>query len=59
MTLHMRDMENQEIGEARMLMLLVENVMEKLGSVQTACELFDISIQDYEEAKEILKNYGE
>ena len=42
-----------------MLMLLVENVKEKLGSVQAACELFDISIQDYEEAKEILKNYGE
>lgn len=59
MTLHMRDMENQEIGEARTLVLVVGNVSEKLGGVQAACDFLNVSIQDYEEAKELLKNYGE
>ena len=59
MTLHMRDMENQEIGEARTLVLLVGNVSEKLGDTQEACEFLNISMQDYEEAKELLRNYGE
>lgn len=59
MTLHMRDMENQEIGEARKLVLVVGNVSKKLGDVQAACDFLDVTIQDYEEAKELLKNYGE
>ena len=59
MTLHMRDMENQEIGEARTLVLVVGNVSEKLGGVLAACDFLNVSIQDYEEAKELLKNYGE
>lgn len=59
MTLHMRDMENQEIGEARKLVLVVGNVSKKLGDVQAVCDFLDVTIQDYEEAKELLKNYGE
>ena len=59
MTLHMRDMENQEIGEARKLVLVVGNVSKKLGDVQAACDFLDVTMQDYEEAKELLENYGE
>lgn len=59
MTLHMRDMENQEIGEARKLVEMINNLTISVGTCEKACKMCRISKQDYEEAKELLKNYGE
>lgn len=59
MTLHMRDMENQEIGRARQLVRLIDNLTLTVGECEQACQMCKITIQDYKEAKELLQNYGE
>lgn len=59
MTLHMRDMENREIGRAIQLVELIDNLTLTVGECEQACKMCKINMQDYEEAKELLKNYGE
>ena len=59
MTLYMRDMENQEIGRARQLVRLIDNLTFTVGECEQVCQMCKITIQDYEEAKELLQNYGE
>ena len=55
MTLLMREQENQEIWEARNLVECVNVLIKRAGSIEEACIWLNTTLEQYYEAKKLLK----